>query len=122
MSGTKPIVLIEDDPYDVDLIVTALTRSGSRGDVEVLRSGEDAINYFNRIENNDTGQACGTKVVFLDIKLPKIDGLQVLERLKAHPTMKTIPVVMLTSSAEARDVARSYELGVNAYVVKPVSF
>ena len=118
----KPIVLVEDNKQDVELTVTALTKARLVNDVIILRDGEDALDYLRgkgRHENREKGNPA---LVLLDIKLPKVDGLEVLAYLKSDPELKNVPVVMLTSSREEPDLARSYELGANAYVVKPVRF
>ncbi len=118
----KRILLVEDNENDLELTMMALESSRLAHDVQIARDGEQALEYLERrgayIDRPDLDPA----VVLLDLKLPKIDGLEVLERMRVHPKLKTVPVVMLSSSCEERDIARSYELGVNAYVVKPVDF
>jgi CheY-like chemotaxis protein len=118
----KPILLVEDSPKDVELTLVALAKSHLANEVIVVRDGEEALDYmFCRGAN--AGRPAGTPaVVLLDLKLPKVDGLQVLEQIKKDPAMQQVPVVMLTSSREEQDLLRSYKLGVNAYVVKPVDF
>ncbi|MBD2744556.1 response regulator [Coleofasciculus sp. FACHB-1120] len=122
MKELKRILLVEDSPNDVELTLAALGENHLANEVVVVRDGEEALDYIYRrgifklrIEGNPV-------VVLLDLKLPKVDGLEVLARLKSDPTTKVIPVVMLTSSREEQDLIRSYDLGVNAYVVKPVDF
>lgn len=118
----KPILLVEDNPRDLDLSLRALARTNLANEVVVTRDGEEAWNYLAR-EGSFAGRARGNPaVVLLDMKLPKIDGIEVLERIRKHPEMEQLPVVMLTASREQTDVARSYALGVNAYVVKPLGF
>jgi len=119
---TVEILLVEDNPDDVELTLHALRREKLANTVQVARDGEEALDYiFCR------GQYVGRnhvhpRVVLLDLKLPKIDGLQVLKEMKQDQRTKTIPVVILTSSREERDLVSSYELGVNAYIQKPVDF
>ncbi|MEP0751699.1 response regulator [Trichocoleus sp. Lan] len=122
MKELKRILLVEDSPNDVELTLAALEENHLANEVVVVRDGEEALDYLYRrgifklrIEGNPV-------VVLLDLKLPKVDGLEVLAQLKSDPTMKVIPIVMLTSSREEQDLIRSYDLGVNAYVVKPVDF
>ena len=118
----KPILLVEDDKRDLELTLVALERSQLANDVVVVRDGEQALDYLNR-EGEHAGRTEGNPaVILLDLKLPKVNGLEVLEAVRATAPLSSIPVVMLTSSHEESDVLRSYELGVNAYVVKPVGF
>jgi CheY-like chemotaxis protein len=118
----KPILLVEDNPRDLDLSLRALARTNLANEVIVARDGEEAWNYLAR-EGSFAGRPRGNPaVVLLDLKLPKIDGVEVLDRIRKHPDMEQLPVVMLTASREQTDVARSYALGVNAYVVKPLGF
>ena len=118
----KPILLVEDDLRDQELTLLALERSQLANDVVVLRDGAQALDYLRR-EGEYSGREDGNPaVILLDLKLPKVNGLEVLEAVRGHPALRSIPVVMLTSSQEESDLLRSYELGVNAYVVKPVEF
>lgn len=118
----KPILLVEDNPRDLDLALRALARTNLANEVVVARDGEEAWHYLAR-EGAHADRARGNPaVVLLDLKLPKIDGVEVLDRIRKHPDMEQLPVVMLTASREQTDVARSYALGVNAYVVKPLGF
>ena len=122
MAELTRILLVEDSPHDVELILTALAENHFANEVVVARDGEEALDYLYR-RGQFARHGEGTPaVVLLDLKLPKIDGLQVLAQIKADPTLKAIPVVMLTSSREEQDLVKSYNLGVNAYVVKPVDF
>ncbi len=114
--ATKLILLVEDDPDHELLTIRALKKSNIANDVRVAHDGEEAINLLFG-ENAITPQ-----VILLDLKLPKIDGLEVLRRIRAGETTRLLPVVVLTSSDEERDVVRSYQLGVNSYIRKPVSF
>jgi CheY-like chemotaxis protein len=118
----KPILLVEDDPRDLELTLVALERSQLANEVIIVRDGEAALEYLAR-----TGEYAGRPegnpaVVLLDLKLPKVNGLEVLQTVRSTEPLRSIPVVMLTSSHEESDVLRSYQLGVNAYVVKPVEF
>jgi CheY-like chemotaxis protein len=118
----KPILLVEDNPHDLELTLIALERSQLANEVIVVRDGADALDYLHMrgaFAERDHGNPA---VVLLDLKLPKVDGLEVLAEIRGHMALKSLPVVMLTSSREEQDLIRSYELGVNAYVVKPVDF
>ncbi|MBP7567706.1 MAG: response regulator [Burkholderiaceae bacterium] len=118
----KPILLVEDDKRDLELTLLALERSQLANEVVVTRDGEQALNYLRR-QGEYAGRSEGNpSLLLLDLKLPKINGLEVLEQVRASEQLRSIPVVMLTSSHEESDVLRSYQLGVNAYVVKPVEF
>ena len=112
------ILLVEDNPVDVDLTLRALKKQKSNTMIVVARDGEQAL---EQMESWNQG-APVPMVILLDLKLPKVDGHQVLETLKSHPVYKTIPIVVLTSSGDDRDVSKAYELGANSYIVKPVSF
>jgi CheY-like chemotaxis protein len=118
----KPILLVEDNPKDLELTLLALARSNLANEVVVVRDGAEAIDYlFCQGEFADRPKG-NPAVVLLDLKLPKIDGLEVLEKIKAEHDLQSVPVVILTSSREEKDLLRGYSLGVNAYVVKPVDF
>ena len=118
----KPILLVEDNPHDLELTLIALERSQLANDVVVMRDGAEALSYLQRTGAYADRADGNPAVLLLDLKLPKVDGLEVLERIKSDPDRRQIPVVMLTSSREESDLVRSYELGVNAFVVKPVDF
>ncbi len=118
----KPIILVEDDARDLELTLVALDRSELANDVVVVRDGAQALEYLKRTGEFADRPEGNPAVVLLDLKLPKVDGLQVLEEVRKTPELRSLPVVMLTSSHEEGDVVKSYELGVNAYVVKPVEF
>jgi CheY-like chemotaxis protein len=118
----KPILLVEDNPDDLELALRALAKTNLANEVVTVNDGEQALAYLLREGEYATRPAGSPAVVLLDLKLPKIDGIQVLERLKANPELSSIPVVMLTSSKMENDLARAYKLGVNAYVVKPIHF
>ena len=118
----KPIVLVEDSAQDVELTMAAMTKARLANEVIVLRDGEDALEYLCCRGRHEMREKGNPALILLDIKLPKVDGLEVLAFIKSDPELKNIPVVMLTSSREEPDLARSYELGANAYVSKPVRF
>lgn len=118
----KPILLVEDDLRDQELTLLALERSQLANDVVVLRDGAAALDYLRREGEYAARDEGNPAVILLDLKLPKVNGLEVLEAVRKNPALRSIPVVMLTSSQEEADLLRSYELGVNAYVVKPVEF
>lgn len=122
MADLRPILLVEDNSNDLELTLAALAKCQLANEIVVARDGAEALDYLN-----ETGAFAGRRpgqpsVVLLDLKLPKVDGLQVLSQIKTNATQRRIPVVMLTSSREERDLISSYELGVNAFVVKPVDF
>ncbi|WP_322029351.1 response regulator [Paraburkholderia sp. J76] len=118
----RPILLVEDNPNDVELTLIALERSRIANPVVTLRDGAEALDYL-RQEGEYRNRAPGSPaVILLDKKLPKVDGHEVLKAVREDESLKRIPVVMLTSSREEKDLLRSYDLGVNAYVVKPVEF
>lgn len=118
----KPILLVEDNPKDLELALLALERSNLANEVISVRDGREALDYLFRQGEFSEREEGNPAVVLLDLKLPRVDGLEVLEKIKAEPTLRTIPVVMLTTSREEKDLVRSYDLGVNAFVVKPVGF
>lgn len=118
----KPILLVEDNPNDLELTLIALEKSQLANEVIVVRDGAEALDYLESRGGFVNRPAGNPAVVLLDLKLPKVDGLEVLRHIRSSAPLKSIPVVMLTSSKEEQDVLRSYELGVNAYVVKPVDF
>ena len=118
----KPILLVEDNPHDLELTLIALAKSQLANEVVVVRDGADALDYLHMRGEFKERAAGNPAVVLLDLKLPKVDGLEVLKEIRHTDKLKSIPVCMLTSSKEEQDVVRSYELGVNAYVVKPVDF
>jgi CheY-like chemotaxis protein len=121
MAELKPILLVEDSPNDVELTLAALERAQLANDV-VVRDGAEALDYLFGRGGHAARRPGHPAVVLLDIKLPKIDGLEVLATIKGDPATRHVPVVMLTSSREESDLVGSYELGVNAFVVKPVGF
>ena len=117
-STISPILLVEDNPLDVDLTKRALARHRVANPVVVARDGEEALAYLPRWEAGESLPV----VILLDLHLPKVDGLQVLRRIKSHPQFCTIPIVVLTTSSEDRDMQTAYQLGANSYIVKSVDF
>jgi CheY-like chemotaxis protein len=118
----KPILLVEDNPNDIELTLIALEKTRLANPVVSLRDGEEALQYLRRQGQWADRGAEIPAVILLDKKLPKVDGHEVLKTVRADEDLRRIPVVMLTSSREESDLLRSYDLGVNAYVVKPVQF
>lgn len=118
----KRILLVEDDPKDIELTISALSDHILANDIMVVRDGAEALDYLYRRERFAHEPAGNPVVVLLDLKMPKIDGIQVLRQIKSDEKLRTIPVVTLTSSRENHDLETCYQLGVNAYVVKPVKF
>lgn len=122
-SNIVEVLLIEDNPQDLELALRAFKKANLTNRIEVARDGAEALAFLfcegphanRRIEE-------GPKLVLLDLKLPKVDGMEVLRRMKSDPRTRSIPVVVLTSSKEQKDVVESYNLGVNSYIVKPVNF
>jgi len=117
------ILIVEDTPQDLELALRALKKANLANHIQVARDGAEALEFIF-CEGAHAGRKMenGPKVILLDLKLPKVDGLEVLQRIKGNPHTKTIPVVVLTSSKEQRDIVDSYRLGVNSYIVKPVNF
>ncbi|HLO51617.1 MAG TPA: response regulator [Kamptonema sp.] len=122
MDELKRILLVEDSANDVELTLVALEENHLANEVVVVRDGEEALDYLYRRGIFKLRSGGNPVVVLLDLKLPKVDGLEVLEQIKSDPELKRVPVVMVTSSREEQDVIRSYDLGANSYVVKPVDF
>ena len=122
MNELGRILLVEDDPKDIDLTLTALGEYKLANEVIVVRDGAEALDYLHTKGNYRSRARENPAVVLLDLKLPKVDGLEVLREIRSDERLKYIPVVVLTSSREDRDMVASYKLGVNAYVVKPVDF
>ena len=121
-TSLKPILLVEDNPKDLELTLIALEKSQLANEVVITRDGVDALDYlFCRGDYESRGNG-NPAVILLDLKLPRLDGIEGLQVIRTTPALRSVPVVMLTSSREETDLLRSYELGVNAYVVKPVAF
>lgn len=117
------IVLVEDSQDDAELAMRSLKKSNVVNEVVWLKDGEEALNYFFRRDSYaGKGELQRPRLVLLDLKLPKVDGIQVLSELKADSKLKTVPVVIMTSSRENKDLEKCYDLGANSYVVKPIDF
>lgn len=114
----KPILLVEDNPLDVDLTVRAFKRQKLANKILVARDGEEVMECMAKWEKGEQAPV----VILLDLKLPKIDGLEVLSKIKSHPQFRTIPVVVLTTSSEDSDIKTAYTIGANSYIIKPVDF
>ena len=114
----QPILLVEDNPVDLDLTLRAFAKRKLSNPVHVARDGAEALSWIPRWEAGELWPA----LILLDLKLPKVDGLEVLRQLKTHPTLRAIPVVVLTTSSEDIDMQQAYLLGTNSYIVKPVDF
>ena len=122
MADLRPILLVEDSPKDLELTLAALAKCQLANEIVVARDGAEALDWFERRGQFNDHPPGDPAVVLLDLKLPKVDGLEVLEKVKRDPRHRQVPIVMLTSSREEKDLVRSYDLGVNAFVVKPVDF
>lgn len=121
--GDVEILLVEDNPNDLELAQTALRKNKLANRLHVARDGEEALDFlFCQGPFADRSPHAGPKLVLLDLKLPKVDGLEVLRAVRADPRTRLLPVVVLTSSLQERDLVESYALGVNSYIVKPVDF
>ncbi|RRA49399.1 response regulator [Acidipila sp. EB88] len=119
-TGTRSILLVEDDPDHELLTIRALRRSNVANDVRVARDGEEALAML--FDKDNAAVSSLPQLILLDLKLPKVDGLEVLRRIRENERTRMLPVVVLTSSDEERDILRSYKLGVNSYIRKPVNF
>lgn len=123
MTNGTDILLIEDNPEDVEITLRAFRKNHIANKIHVVRDGEEALEcLFSTGRYADSSACANTKLILLDLKLPKVDGLEVLQKCKSDPRTKNIPIVVLTSSREERDLVQSYNYGVNSYVVKPVDF
>jgi CheY-like chemotaxis protein len=118
----KKILLVEDNQNDVDLTIMALSEYNLANNIVVANDGVEAIEYLRSQGRFKDREAGNPVVILLDLKMPRMDGIEVLKEIKSDPLLKIIPVVMVTSSREEQDLVKSYNLGVNAYVVKPVEF
>lgn len=116
------ILLVEDSPADAEMTLRVLKRRQLSNSIEWVKDGEEALDYMFRRGSYATRSDGNPRLILLDLKMPKLDGIDVLRVLKADPTTRSVPVVMLTSSNEDNDIVRSYDLGVNSYIVKPVEF
>ena len=123
MSSAVKILLVEDNARDLELTMRALSKHKLANHVTAVRDGAEALDFlFARGAHSDRSVDDGPQVIFLDLKLPKVDGIEVLRQIKADERTRSIPVVVVTSSAEERDLVETYRLGVNSYVVKPIDF
>lgn len=122
MSNLRPILLAEDNPNDVELVLTAFQEAKLANEVVVARDGEQALDYLFRRGAHAQREPGFPAVVLLDWKMPRVDGREVLRQVRADPELRLLPIVVLTSSKEEVDLVQSYQLGANAYVVKPVGF
>jgi CheY-like chemotaxis protein len=118
VNRNKPILLVDDNLMDVDLTLLAFKQAKLANPIQVARDGEEALAWIPRWEAGETKPV----VILLDINMPKVDGLEVLQALKSHPSLRSIPVVMLTTSSVQNDVQKAYACGANSYIVKPVDF
>jgi CheY-like chemotaxis protein len=121
MANLRPILLVEDNANDVELVLSALKKNNFANEVVIARDGAEALDYLYGRGKFQSPPVLPI-VMLLDLKMPRVDGLEVLQQIKSDPALKSIPVVMLTSSREEADLVKSYQSGVNAYVVKPVGF
>jgi DNA-binding response OmpR family regulator len=121
MPGVE-ILLVEDSPHDAELVMRALRKHNLANDVVIMNDGAKALEYLFGNDGDPDSDPHKPRVVLLDLKLPKVSGIEVLRKIKESEELKNVPVVVLTSSAEERDLVDSYELGVNSYIVKPIDF
>ncbi|MBU1011175.1 MAG: response regulator [Bacteroidetes bacterium] len=117
-NSNLPILVVEDNPIDLELTLRAFNRKKLTNPIQVARDGEEALRFVEKWEQGEQTPV----VILLDLSMPKVNGLEVLEKIKSHPEFKTIPVVILTTSSESNDLQRAYQLGANSYIVKPVDF
>ena len=120
MSLTRPILLVEDNPMDIDFTLQSFEENKIANPVVICRDGEEALQFIEAHPTPD--DASLPLLVLLDLRLPKVDGIDVLRQARQHPVWKLIPFIVLTTSGESADISRAYELGVNSYIVKPVNF
>jgi len=118
ISFNNPILLVEDNPLDLDLTLRAFQSQKLTNPIQIARDGEEALDFMQKWKNKEPKPV----IILLDLKLPKVNGLEVLKIIKSHPEYKSIPIVILTTSAESSDVKTAYQLGANSYIVKPVDY
>ncbi len=114
----RPILLVEDNPLDIDLTLRAFKKQRLLNPIQIARDGEEAVSWILRWEAGEPLPI----IILMDLKLPRIDGLEVVRRFKSHPKLKLVPIVVLTSSSENSDITTAYEYGANSYIIKPVDF
>ncbi len=114
----NPILLVEDNPMDLDLTIRAFAAKKLTNPIQIARDGEEALQFLERWEKGEPRPV----VILLDLNMPKINGIEVLQKIKSHPEFKTIPIVILTTSSESSDLQAAYKSGANSYIVKPVDF
>lgn len=117
-NSNSPILLVEDNPIDLDLTMRAFASKYLSNPIQVARDGEEALQYLERWEQGEPRPV----VILLDLNMPKVNGLEVLRKIKSHPDFKAIPVVILTTSSESSDLEAAYQAGANSYIIKPVDF
>ncbi|MCK9451112.1 MAG: response regulator [Bacteroidales bacterium] len=117
-NSNNPILLVEDNPIDLDLTLRAFAAKNLSNPIQVARDGEEALQYLERWEQGEPWPV----VILLDLNMPKVNGLEVLQKIKSHPDFKAIPVVILTTSSESSDLKSAYQAGANSYIIKPVDF
>ena len=122
MPSLRPILVAEDNPNDVELTLTALRSLKLNNEIVVVHDGSEVLDYLRRKNSFQSRERVQPAVVLLDLKMPRVDGLEALSQIRADPELSTLPIVILTSSREETDLVRGYQLGANAYVVKPVDF
>jgi CheY-like chemotaxis protein len=122
MANLRPILLAEDNPNDVELTLTALHSLNLANEIIVVNDGAQVLDFLHRRSAFSSRPAAAPAVVILDLKMPRVDGLEALRQIRADPNLSMLPIVILTSSREENDLVRGYQLGANAYVVKPVDF
>ena len=122
MSHLRPILLAEDNPNDVELTLTALHSLNLANEIVVVNDGAQVLDFLHRRNAFSSRPAVAPAVILLDLKMPRVDGLSALQQIRADPNLRMLPIVILTSSREENDLVKGYELGANAYVVKPVDF
>ena len=119
-TSIRPILLVEDNPMDLDLTLQALEGNGVANPIVACRDGEEALEYMQ--QHRSPGDLQVPIVVLLDLRLPKVDGIEVLRQARSDPVWRQVPIVVMTTSRESRDIEAAYGLGVNSYIVKPVDF